>query len=107
MTNTGVLLELGQVPLSLYAIKNAIKNWERIAVQRKANELVTKAYDTGVLQNHAWPIGIRTKLSEIGMLESFQGNSEGEMTHMKAFQRLYATYFIKIHLQALTMILAN
>ena len=87
-TNAGVLLELGQVPISLYAIKNAIKNWERIAVQRKANELVTKGYDTGVFQNHAWPTRIRIKLSEIGMMESFQDNCEGRMTHMKAFQRL-------------------
>ena len=29
-TNTGVLLELGQVPLQTHAKKNAIKNWERI-----------------------------------------------------------------------------
>ena len=29
-TNIGVLLELGRVPLQNFAIKAAIKNWERI-----------------------------------------------------------------------------
>ena len=29
-TNIGVLLELGSVPMQLFAVKLAIKNWERI-----------------------------------------------------------------------------
>ena len=29
-TNIGVLLELGRIPMHIYAAKLAIKNWERI-----------------------------------------------------------------------------
>ena len=42
-TNAGVLLELGRVPLSLYAIKLAIKNWERIR-KNKANSVLLESY---------------------------------------------------------------
>ena len=71
--NLGVLLELGRVPLSLYATKNAIKNWERIALLRKANALVSRSYDTSISQNHIWASRVETILSEIGMLDSFLG----------------------------------
>ena len=54
-TNSGVLLELGQIPLQIYAIKNATKNWVRIACDNKANELVTKSYSFGLLENLKWP----------------------------------------------------
>ena len=33
-TNSGVLLELGRIPLEIYAIKNAIKNWVRITCEK-------------------------------------------------------------------------
>ena len=87
-TNVGVLLELGEVPINLYAIKNTIKNWERIAIQKKANELVTQCYDHGLLENHPWPYNIRAKLTEIGMMESFMDNNDDGITHIKVFQRL-------------------
>ena len=32
-TNIGVLLELGRIPLEIYAVKLAVKNWERIKKQ--------------------------------------------------------------------------
>ena len=87
-TNVGVLLELGQVPLSLYAIKNAIKNWARIALQGKANDLVIKCYDNSISQNHTWPSRVRTTLSEIGMFDTFLGRGISGTIHLKAFQRL-------------------
>ena len=87
-TNVGVLLELGQVPLSLYAIKNAIKNWARIALQRKANDLVIKCYDNCISQNHTWPSRVRTTLSEIGMFDTFLDRGTSGTIHLKAFQRL-------------------
>ena len=87
-SNIGVLLELGQVPLSLYAIKNAIKNWERIAIKRAANGLVIKGYDNGIIENHVWSNRIKSTLTEIGMMESFQDNKPREKTHVKIFQRL-------------------
>ena len=38
--NIGVLLELGRIPIMLYGIKNCIKNWSRIHILGKANEIV-------------------------------------------------------------------
>ena len=39
-TTIGVLLELGQVPLGIYAKKMAIKDWSRIRNNNKVNELL-------------------------------------------------------------------
>ena len=35
-SNIGVLLETGRVPLMAYALKNCIKNWNRIANEKNA-----------------------------------------------------------------------
>ena len=70
-TNIGVLLELGQVPLGIYAKKMSIKNWLRITNHNKANEIITKSYDHALAQNMSWPIEIKSALSNIGMMESF------------------------------------
>ena len=43
-TTTGILLETGNVPLSLYAQKACIKNWDRIALKNKCNSLVQISY---------------------------------------------------------------
>ena len=85
-TNSGVLLELGQVPLHIYAIKNATKNWVRIACDKKANELVTKSYNFGFLEKLTWPYQIETKISQIGMMEAFVNKQN--TTHLEVFQRL-------------------
>ena len=42
--NIGVLLELGRIPIMLYGIKNCIKNWPRIHILGKANEIVLLAH---------------------------------------------------------------
>ena len=41
-TNIGVLLELGRIPLSISAVKFALKNWERIRLGQ-GNEILTDA----------------------------------------------------------------
>ena len=84
-TNIAVLLELGQIPLSLHAIKMTIKNWERISLQKKANYLVTKSYEFAVQENLNWPNLTRNKLAEIGMMQSFEG---GNVIHENAFLRM-------------------
>ena len=38
-SNIGVLLEVGRVPLMAFALKNSIKNWNRIAKLKKCNSL--------------------------------------------------------------------
>ena len=85
-TNIGVLLELGLVPLQIYAIKNAIKNWVRINWDVKANELVVKSYNFGMSKKLKWPEHIETNLSQIGMKETFLNKQN--ISHIKVFQRL-------------------
>ena len=98
--NTGVLLELGQVPLQIYAKKNAIKNWERIFEEDCKNEILMKSYEFALNQNLTWPNAVKSNLSEIGMLCYFLGGNEhrgptgnanprkNENTHVKYFQRI-------------------
>ena len=85
-TNIGVLLELGQVPLSLLSQKHAIKNWVRIATNTKCNDMITKSHENAVLKKLTWSTSIENKLSEIGMRELFL--SKDRESHTKAFQRM-------------------
>ena len=38
-TNIGVLLELGRIPIMLYGKVNCIKNWGRIHIVSRANDI--------------------------------------------------------------------
>ena len=49
-TNIGVLLELGRIPLEIYAVKLAVKNWERIK-KNKGNCLILASYSDAVGEN--------------------------------------------------------
>ena len=84
-TNVGVLLELGQVPLELYAVKNAIKNWTRISGKENVNELVCKSYEWSRSKDLMWPQQILSQLSKIGMMEYFYSSKKD--THFKVFRR--------------------
>ena len=85
-TNVGVLLELGQIPLSVYAKKFAFKNWERISNRSNCNKMVIMSYENAVSLKLTWPTRIQSLLSEIGMLENFILRVVN--THNKAFQRM-------------------
>ena len=85
-TNSGVLLELGRIPLEIYAIKNAIKNWVRITCEKRANKLVTMSYNFGLLEKLKWPSQIESNLSRIGMMEHFVNKQN--TTHLVVFPRL-------------------
>ena len=66
-TNTsGVLIETGMIPLSLYATKSAIKNWERIQ-QGNANSLLITSNNFSRQQNLPWASNIRNIFSTNGM----------------------------------------
>ena len=80
-------IELGQVPLELYAIKNTVKNWVRIACHGIANELVIASYKYAVQNNLEWPAQLERTLSQIGMRESFLTNED--ICHLTVFQRMY------------------
>ena len=86
-TNCGVLLELGSLPLQIYAIKNATKNWVRIACDENANELVTKSLKFGVLKGLKWPSQVESTLSQVGLGDLFLNKQN--ISHLEIFQRLY------------------
>ena len=69
-TNIGVLLELGRILLGIYAVKLAVKNWERIK-KNKANCLVLASYSDAVGENLIWVANIRNTLEKNGMLSFF------------------------------------
>ena len=86
-TNIGVLLELGRTPLSLSAIKFAIKNWERIRLEQ-GNKLLVNGYNDSDI---SWGTSIRTTLELNGMLSFFNSESSSDypFIYMKVFQTIY------------------
>ena len=70
-TNVGVFLELGLVPLNIYAQKNSIQNWNRIAKFETSNPLVSLSYRNSLLEELAWPLMIKKNLSKCGMMDVF------------------------------------
>ena len=87
-TTIGVLLELGHVPLGIYA-KKMIKNWSRIRNNNKVNELLMKSYHHAFSQDLNWPIAMKSVLSNMGMMESFINSGNDNNLHVKSFQRMY------------------
>ena len=87
-TNIGVLLELGLIPLKLYAEKNAFKNWYRIAKLKEANTLVISSYENALTEELPWPMRCKSNLSNVGMMDTFLSNRKEPNCHIKIFQRL-------------------
>ena len=100
-TNIGVLLELGQVPLSTIALRNAIKNWVRIANNVNCNQYTLKSYEFSISKKLTWVSNIEHKLSEIGFRGLFL--CKDETTHLKAFERIVVIF----HQEALSSIQSN
>ena len=65
-TNAGVLLEVGRVPLTIYAQKAAVKNWERIR-NSGANHLLTMSYKSAQKESLDWLNKISFCLQQNGM----------------------------------------
>ena len=88
-TNIGVLLELGRIPMQLYAIKFSVKNWERIR-KKKANNLLLDSYQDAMNENCLWILNIKRTLENNGMLNLFLNEVENKplFIHKKIFQRL-------------------
>lgn len=85
-TNIGVLLELGRIPLHLFAIKFAIKNWERIRMGQ-GNEILIDSYKDS---NVSWDACIKSVLEPNGMLNFYINNPENiyPFVYKKIFQTL-------------------
>ena len=85
-TNIGVLLELGRIPLNVFASKFAIKNWERIRMG-KGNEILLDSFKDGAL---SWDTSIKSVLESNGMLNFYLNNcgKEYPFVYKRIFDRL-------------------
>ena len=79
-TNAGVFLELGEIPLTIYAKRNCINNYFRIKVKHRVNPLTALVLMSSEFQDHGWVatnedllrgIGISTRENEKLCQESF------------------------------------
>ena len=78
-TNIGILLELGRVPLQNFAIKAAVKNWERIKAG-KINEILKKSHDNAIQNNLPWITHIKSIL-QAHNLEGLNNNGVHRNKH--------------------------
>ena len=88
-TNIGVLLELGRIPLHIYAVKSAVKNWERIKY-KQVNIYLKKSYENAIMDNLPWVTNIKDILTK-NVMSCFYTNSyenKPPFIHKKIFQRL-------------------
>ena len=89
-TNCGVLLEIGRIPLHIWAAKFAIKNWERIRLG-SGNEILLEAYKEGAV---CWDLSIKSLLETNGMLNFYVDNPvcEYPFVFKKVYERLYDNF---------------
>ena len=87
----GILLDLERLPLTLFAQKASIKNWERIR-KSKCNFLLSLSYKSEVIDpvigNCRWLLNIKDILARNGMRNLFLGSYE-----MFIHKRLFRTLF--------------
>ena len=87
-TNVGVLLELGRIPLHIYASKFAIKNWERIRMGI-GNEILLESCQNSV-ENQGWLHRIKQTLESNEMSNVYDEipNSVYPFVHKNFFEKL-------------------
>ena len=86
-TNLGVLLELGRLPLHIFAKKNCIKNWERIAIKKHANMITLSSCNSTLEENTGWKYSIKDYLSSIGLMNIFLRQNQRHPPNVEAFNR--------------------
>ncbi len=81
-TNVGVLLELGEIPMTIYAKKSCIKNFVRVTILKRANNVTT----TAVMEpntHSGWVENTKNCLDNMGI-----GSSTQEAIHQQSFIRM-------------------
>ena len=82
-TTAGILLQTGNVPLSLYVQNACITNWDRIAMKNKFN-----SFKNSLHLRLAWLSRIKTGISSIVMQDIFlHGNISPQRTDNPFFAR--------------------
>ena len=72
--NVGVLLETGRMPLMAYALKNCMKNWNRIAIENNCNPLIQLSYENISGNNFEWYKNIKLLLNNLGLSYILNGS---------------------------------
>ena len=86
-TNIGVLHETGELPLSIFAKKNCIKNWVRI-MRKKANKLTQISVENSDTEKLMWFEQIKGELFSIGLGDLFTSvKATTDHTEQIYFQR--------------------
>ena len=86
-SNIGTLLELGRVPMKLFAVKAAIKNWERIKI-KCVSPILSSSYTEALKEKLPWIINIKTTLEKNGMLNFFIKQHKTIFVNKNIFQTL-------------------
>ena len=94
----GVLLETGRVPLMAFALKNCIKNWNRIANLKNCNPLTYSSFSNIKEMELKWNENIKLYLDNIGLRCILIGNKKEpenrvfqrniDIFHQKAFAEI-------------------
>ena len=86
-TNIGVLLELGEIPISIYAKKQCIKNFHRIHI-KKANWILLSSMGNTTNSNCVWHMVVKTCLDRLGL-----GGLDTDVIQKKAFERMKDIFY--------------
>ena len=87
-TNIGVLLELGRVPLQNFAIKAAIKNWERKEMG-KINNILKNSHTIAKIDELPWITHIKSILQSHGLEHHHQDQSYRKRKHPSIHKLLH------------------
>ena len=94
-TNIGVLLELGRIPLGIWALKFAVKNWERIRLGH-ANKILIDAYNNSEV---SWDATMKSVLESNGMMNFYVDEPVREFPFV--YKRLFQQLIDNFHQRSL------
>ena len=82
----------GNVPISLYAQRNCIKNWDRI-VQKSCNSLIEMAYNNMVKEDILWYRCIKSHLAQNGLQYIMYRGQTNQLPHNVFFKRITDIFY--------------
>ena len=96
-TNIGVLLELGRIPIMLYGIKNCIKNWSRIHISGRANEIVLLTHRMSLNFSLKWTQEAKSCLDRSGIGSETKSVTIFNMVFKRLKDTFYQEAFVDIN----------
>lgn len=96
-TNIGVLLELGRIPIMFYGLKNCVKNWSRIHIAGKANEIVILAHQMSLNCSLKWTEDVKMCLNRSGIGSECANKEIYHMVFKRMTDIFYQESFLTIN----------